>query len=139
MHRSPSTLLLSVVLLTGGAQAEDVIPPPPPAAPALLPAPDAARLADLERRLAESERLRSELSSQLEGSLEERENAQLAYQRQENQRLKLRLKEAQARPAPGLFTEQQLWFLIGGGVALLGTLFGALLRGKSRRRGEWLN
>ncbi len=139
MHRSPSTLLLSVVLLTGGAQAEDVIPPPPPAAPALLPAPDAARLADLERRLADSERLRNELSSQLEGSLEERENAQLAYQRQENQRLKLRLKEVQAQPAPGLFTEQQLWFLIGGGVALLGTLFGALLRGKSRRRGEWLN
>lgn len=86
-----------------------------------------------------SEPLQRQPENTQASSQDERENAQLAYLRQENQRLKLRLKEAQAKPADRLLNERQLWFLIGGGVALLGTLFGALLRGKRRQRGEWLN
>ena len=46
-----------------------------------------AQLDQLEQRLAESERLRGELSAQLEGSQAEQENAQLTRLRQDNQRL----------------------------------------------------
>mgnify|MGYP006144907205 CR=1 FL=1 len=38
--------------------------------------------------------------------------------RQENQRLKLQLKEAQSSPLPRLLTEQQQWFVVGAGVLL---------------------
>jgi hypothetical protein len=36
--------------------------------------------------------------------------------RQENQRLKLQLKEAQASPLPRLLTEQQQWFVTAPGL-----------------------
>lgn len=98
-----------------------------------------AQLDQLEQRLAESERLRGELSAQLEGSQAEQENAQLARLRQDNQRLKLQLKAAQAQPPKRLLSEQQEWFALGGGVAFLGFILGILARGKRRARREWAN
>jgi hypothetical protein len=59
--------------------------------------------------------------------------------RQENQRLKLQLKKAQADAPQPLLGDQQQWFGIGAGAALLGVILGALLRGNRRSRREWIN
>ena len=98
-----------------------------------------AQLDQLEQRLAESERLRGELSAQLEGSQAEQENAQLTRLRQDNQRLKLQLKAAQAQQPERFLGEQQQWFAVGGAVAILGFILGMLARGKRRSRREWSN
>ena len=97
------------------------------------------QLDQLEQRLAESERLRSELNSQLESGLAEQGNAQVARLNQDNQRLKLQLKAAQARQPARLLNEQQLWFAIGGGVALLAFMLGALARGVRKSRRDWMS
>jgi seryl-tRNA synthetase len=75
-----------------------------------------SQITELQQRLKESERQREELSKQLQNADSERESAQLARLRQENQRLKLQLKEAQASPLPRLLTDQQQWFVIGAGL-----------------------
>ena len=98
-----------------------------------------AQLDQLEQRLAESERLRGELSAQLEGSQAEQENAQLTRLRQDNQRLKLQLKAAQAQQPERFLGEHQQWFAVGGAVAILGFILGMLARGKRRSRREWAN
>ena len=98
-----------------------------------------AQLDQLEQRLAESERLRGELSAQLEGSQAEQENAQLTRLRQDNQRLKLQLKAAQAQQPERFLGEQQQWFAVGGAVAILGFILGMLARGKRQSRREWSN
>ena len=98
-----------------------------------------AQLDQLEQRLAESERLREELSAQLEGSQAEQENAQLARLRQDNQRLKLQLNAAQAQQPQRFLGEQQQWFAVGGAVAIFGFILGMLARGKRRSRREWSN
>ena len=98
-----------------------------------------AQLDQLEQRLAESERLRGELSAQLEGSQAEQENAQLTRLRQDNQRLKLQLKAAQAQQPERFLGDQQQWFAVGGAVAILGFILGMLARGKRRSRREWAN
>lgn len=96
----------------------------------------------LEQRLAESEQARADLATQLQAqasNTDERETAQLARLRQDNQRLKLQLREAQAGQPPRLLSEQQRWFALGAAVTLTATLLGALLRGRRRSRGEWSN
>ena len=98
-----------------------------------------AQLDQLEQRLAESERLRGELSAQLEGSQAEQENAQLTRLRQDNQRLKLQLKAAQAQQPERFLGEQQQWFAVGGAVAIFGFILGMLARGKRQSRREWSN
>lgn len=98
-----------------------------------------AQLDQLEQRLAESERLRGELSAQLEGSQAEQENAQLTRLRQDNQRLKLQLKAAQAQQPQRFLGEQQQWFAVGGAVAIFGFILGMLARGKRQSRREWSN
>jgi SH3 domain protein len=98
-----------------------------------------AQLDQLEQRLAESERLRGELNSPLESSSAIQGNAQVSRLNQDNQRLKMQLKAAQAQQPGQLLSEQQTWFGIGGGVALLAFSFGALARGARKKRREWLN
>ncbi|MBK5539768.1 translation initiation factor 2 [Pseudomonas sp. TH05] len=98
-----------------------------------------SQITELQQRLKESERLRDELSKQLQNADAERESAQLARLRQENQRLKLQLKEAQASPVPRLLTDQQQWFVTGAGVALLALLCGIFASGGHRKRRQWLN
>lgn len=98
------------------------------------------QITELQQRLKESERQREELSKQLQTADGERESVQLTRLRQENQRLKLQLKEAQASsPLPRLLTDQQQWFVIGAGVALLALLCGIFASGASRKRRQWLN
>jgi septal ring factor EnvC (AmiA/AmiB activator) len=98
-----------------------------------------AQLDQLEQRLAESERMRSELNSQLESSAAVQGNAQVSRLNQDNQRLKMQLKAAQAQQPGQLFNEQQKWFGIGGGVALLAFLFGTLARGANKKRRDWMS
>ncbi|MFU2329718.1 translation initiation factor 2 [Pseudomonas sp. NFX98] len=99
-----------------------------------------SQINELQQRLKESERQREELNKQLQTADGERESAQLTRLRQENQRLKLQLKETQAGSSiPRLLTDQQQWFVIGAGVALLALLCGIFASGASRKRRQWLN
>jgi len=99
-----------------------------------------SQISELQQRLKASEQQREELSKQLQSADAERESAQLGRLRQENQRLKLQLKEAQASsPLPRYLTDQQQWFVIGAGVALLALLCGIFASGASRKRRQWLN
>ncbi|PJI50203.1 MAG: translation initiation factor 2 (IF-2, GTPase) [Pseudomonas sp.] len=98
---------------------------------------------ELEQRLAESERQRAELAAQLAAQPANQDNSQdearIARLTQENQRLKLQLREAQANQPPRLLTEQQTWYLTGAGTALLAFILGMLSRGRRRGRREWIN
>jgi hypothetical protein len=96
------------------------------------------RISELERELAIATRQRDELAGQLEEGHAERESAQVGRLRQENQKLKLQLREAQAQQPKSLLTETQTWYLAGAVTALLGAAIGALLRGNRRRR-QWIN
>ncbi|EJN19025.1 MULTISPECIES: hypothetical protein [Pseudomonas] len=99
-----------------------------------------SQITELQQRLKASEQQREALSKQLQNTDGERESAQLSRLRQENQRLKLQLKEAQASsPLPRLLTDQQQWFVIGGAVALLALLCGIFASGATRKRRQWLN
>ncbi|WP_347904693.1 translation initiation factor 2 [Pseudomonas purpurea] len=98
-----------------------------------------SQITELQQRLKESEQQREELSKNLQSADAERESTQLGHLRQENQRLKLQLKEAQANPQPRLLTDQQQWFVTGAGVALLALLCGIFASGGRRQRRQWLN
>ncbi|MEJ5865855.1 translation initiation factor 2 [Pseudomonas farsensis] len=130
MRQGPMFLLLSLLLLSPLASAQQ---------PLSLEA--GARITELQQRLEESEKQRSALTQQLQSQDSERESAQLARLRQENQRMKLAIKELQAGAGTPqrLLTDQQQWFLIGSGVALLSLVCGILASGGHRRRRQWLN
>ncbi|MBT2374122.1 translation initiation factor 2 [Pseudomonas fluorescens] len=103
-----------------------------------------SQITELQQRLKESERLRDELSKQLQstelkGADASRDSAQLNRLRQENQRLVQQLKEAQGTVLPRWLTEQQQWFVTGAGVALIALLCGIFASGGHRRRRQWLN
>ncbi|MDG9886186.1 translation initiation factor 2 [Pseudomonas putida CSV86] len=130
MRQGPLSLLLCLSLLSPLAQAEESTP---------LSLSAGSQITELQQRLQDSERQREALAQQLHSADNERESAQLARLRQENQRLKLALKEAQASIAPRLLTEQQQWFVTGGAVALIAVLCGIFASGSHRRRKQWLN
>ena len=126
MRPIPLSVLATLLLTCALAQAEETSPQP------LAAATSAEAQADtLEQRLAQSEQLRSEQQAN--------SAAQLQRLRQENQRLRLQLKESQARQQPGMLSEEQTWFALGTGLSLLSVLVGALLRGRRKTRREWIN
>jgi septal ring factor EnvC (AmiA/AmiB activator) len=133
MRPGPLFLLLPLCL-PAAAQAEES--PPQPLAEATSAQ---AHIDELEQRLALSEQQREALAAELQSSTSERENVQLQRLRQDNQRLKLQLKKAQASTPQPLISEQQMWFATGAGAGLLGVIIGALLRSARRSRREWLN
>ena len=98
-----------------------------------------SQITELQQRLKESERLREELSKQLQTTDAARESAQLSRLRQENQRLAQQLKETQGGALNRWLTEQQQWFVTGGAVALIALLCGIFASGGHRRRRQWLN
>ena len=98
-----------------------------------------SQVTELQQRLKESERLREELSKQLQTADATRESAQLSRLRQDNQRLAQQLKDAQGSALPRWLTDQQQWFVIGAGVALVSLLCGIFASGGHRRRRQWLN
>lgn len=129
MRQGPLSLLLCLLLMSPLSQAEET--------PLSLSA--GSQITELQQRLKESERQREALAQQLQGADNERESAQLGRLRQENQRLKLMLREAQASSTPRLLSDQQQWFVIGAGVALVAVLCGIFASGSHRRRKQWLN
>lgn len=136
MRQGPLCLLLVMLSIGATAHAEET-QDSGRSTPLSLSA--GSQITELQQRLKESERLRDELSKQLQNADVERESAQLSRLRQENQRLKLQLKEALSNPAPRLLTEQQQWFVTGAGVALLALLCGIFASGGHRKRRQWLN
>ena len=98
-----------------------------------------SQITELQQRLKESERLREELSKQLQSADTARESAQLSRLRQENQRLAQQLKASQGGAFTRWLTEQQQWFVTGGAVALIALLCGIFASGGHRRRRQWLN
>ncbi|KFE55771.1 translation initiation factor 2 [Pseudomonas syringae] len=135
--RSGSVCLLVMILATGTpALAEETNG----SASQMVPSPSVANnVSDLQQRLAESERQRLELLKQVQNVDADRDGALLSRLRQENQRLKLQLKEAQSVEPQRLLTEQQQWFVTGGGVALIALLCGIFARGGRKQRRQWLN
>ena len=127
---------LSVSAVSVSAQSDEISDPVSHALP--LPS-TATQLTELRQRLAESEKEREALSRQLQSADTERESIPLGRLRQENQRLRLQLKEAQSVTPPRVLTEQQQWFVAGGGVAMVALLCGIFASGWRRRRRQWLN
>jgi SH3 domain protein len=138
MRQGPLSLLFAAsLLMIATAHAEET---PVAAEGGSAPSAERAQLDSLEQRLAESERQRAELNTQLQSSAEVRENAVVGRLRQENQRLRLQLKEAQARQDPPLLNEEQTWYALGGITVLTAMLCGSLLSGGRRKsRREWIN
>jgi len=134
MRKGPLCLILVTLSVVGTAQGEESAGSTPVSPSA------GSQISELQQRLQASEQQREVLSKQLQSNNGERESAQLSRLRQENQRLKLQLKEAQASPQqPRLLTDQQQWFVTGAGVALLALLCGIFASGASRKRRQWLN
>lgn len=130
------TAALAASAISISAQSDDTSDP----ASHTLPLPAmATQLTELRQRLSESEKQREDLSRQLQSADTERESIQLGRLRQENQRLRLQLKEAQSVTLPRVLTEQQQWFVAGGGVAMVALLCGIFASGWRRRRRQWLN
>ncbi|MHC8408496.1 translation initiation factor 2 [Pseudomonas sp. TMB3-21] len=99
-----------------------------------------SQIAELQQRLKVSEQQREELSKQLQSTHAERESVQLSRLRQDNQRLKQQLKENESgSPLRRFLTDQQQWFVVGAGVALLALLCGIFASGAYRKRRQWLN
>lgn len=136
MRRLP---LLACLALPLAALAEEPVAeqPAPSAVQPLAQSP--AVPSELELRLAESERQRAELAARLANPDNSQDEARIARLTQENQRLKLQLREAQANQPPRLLTEQQTWYVSGAGTALLAFVLGMLSRGRRRSRREWIN
>ncbi|ALN19745.1 translation initiation factor 2 (IF-2, GTPase) [Ectopseudomonas mendocina] len=125
MRTIPLSLLVTLLLTCASLQAEEVVPPPTQAASV-----DTLNQ-ELEQRLAQSEQLRNEQQSS--------SAVQLQRLRQENQRLRMQLKESQAQSQPRLLSEEQTWFALGAALSLVSMLFGTLLRGSRKTRREWIN
>jgi len=136
MRSGPLCLLLTVLTLGVTAQADELSG----ANNAKLLSPSASsQIAELQQRLKESEHQREALSNHIQGVDTERESPQLSRLRLENQRLKLQLKEAQSVLPPRMFTDEQQWFVAGGGVAVIALLCGIFASGWRRQRRQWLN
>jgi ABC-type phosphate transport system auxiliary subunit len=137
MRKGPLCLMLVTLSIVASAHGEESTQGSHSTSPSLSAG---SQVSELQQRLKESERQREELVKQLQTADGERESAQLTRLRQENQRLKLQLKEAQASsPLPRLLTDQQQWFVIGAGVALVALLCGIFASGATRKRRQWLN
>jgi len=72
-------------------------------------------------------------------NVSDQQHEELSRLRQENQRLTLQLKASQAASPQRLFTEQQQWFVAGGGVAIIALLCGIFASGWRRQRRQWIN
>jgi hypothetical protein len=128
-------VLLAVLAVGTDAQAEETN-----GSGITLPLPTAAaQVIDLQQRLKDSERQREELQKQLQSADASRESAPLKELHLENQKLRTQLKEAQTSLPLRFLTEQQQWFVTGGGVALIALLCGIFATGGRRERRQWLN
>lgn len=138
MRHPALTPLLIVLPLLSTAYAEDIQTGSPSTVNSATHTTDQARIGELEQALAKLVEQRNELARQQESRQIEQESAQMTHLRQENQKLRLQLREALAQQAPNPLSETQTWYLVGAITALFGAAVGALLRGNRRRR-QWIN
>lgn len=135
MRPGPLCVLMAVLAMGIDVQAEESN-----GSGITLPLPTAAaQVIDLQQRLKDSERQREELQKQLQSADANRESAPLKELRLENQKLRTQLKEAQTSLPLRFLTEQQQWFVTGGGVALIALLCGIFATRGRRARRQWLN
>lgn len=134
MRRASQALLAALLLISAATRAEVSALPASPEVVSLQ-----AQLDQLEQRLAESERLRGELTRQPAAGVSEQDSPQLSRLKQDNQRLKLQLKMLQAQQPGPLLSEKQLWFALGGSLALLSFIVGFFARGARKQRRDWLS
>jgi hypothetical protein len=136
MRPGPLCLLLAVLAVGIDARAEETSS----TGSLALPLPSAAsQVVDLQQRLKDSERQREDLQKQLQSADASRESEPLKVLRVENQKLRTQLKETQSSLPLRFLTEQQQWFITGGGVALIALLCGIFATGGRRERRQWLN
>jgi septal ring factor EnvC (AmiA/AmiB activator) len=137
MRKGPLCLMWVTLAIVAPAHAEEIAEGSQ-STPVSLSA--ESQIAELQQRLKLSEQRREELSRQLQGTHAERESVQLSRLRQDNQRLKQQLKESESgSPLRRFLTDQQQWFVVGAGVALLALLCGIFASGTYRKRRQWLN
>lgn len=130
MRTGSLSLLLATLLFTTGLHAEEETSTPTPAAP--VAAPQVSAPAPVAAEPVQSAP-REDLAQ-----AEEQGSAQLSRLRQENQRLKMQLKQALAQQPPRLLSEQQMWFAIGAGTTLLAFLIGIFSGGRrNKRQSQW--
>lgn len=134
MRTGPLSLLLVALAFAPWLAAEElalpattapgtVAAPMPGSAPAAMPPAPLDSTVDEDSATAEAER----------------ESALLGRLRQENQRLKLKLKESLAQQPEKLLSEQQMWFAVGAGTALLAFVVGRLSGGRrNKRQSQWV-
>jgi SH3 domain protein len=134
MRRASPAIFAALLLISTVIRAELNILPASPEVITLQ-----AQLDQLEQRLAESERLRSELNSQPAAALIEQDSPQLSRLKQDNQRLKLQLKTLQAQQPGPLLSEKQLWFAVGGSLALLSFILGFVARSSRKKHRDWIS
>lgn len=135
MRTGPLSLLLTTLMFAPLLAAEEV-----PAAPASATSSAAPTSSiDSPATAPQATPAESPLSDSAAATDGERDSALLNRLRQENQRLKLKLKEAQAQRPNQLLSEQQMWFAIGAGTALLAFIVGRLSGGsRNKRQSQWV-
>ncbi len=94
---------------------------------------------ELRQQLQLMQAERDQLQAQLQEQSQLQESAQVSRLRQENQRLKLQLKAAQAGQPARWLSEQQTWFALGSALALIALIIGRLSAGLGKSRKHWLN
>lgn len=101
--------------------------------------PSATPNVELQQQLKLMQAERDQLQAQLQEQNQLQENAQVSRLRQENQRLKLQLKAAQAGQPARWLSEQQTWCALGSALALIALIIGRLSAGLGKSRKHWLN
>lgn len=98
-----------------------------------------APASELQQQLQLMQAERDQLQAQLQEQSQLQESAQVSRLRQENQRLKLQLKAAQAGQPARWLSEQQTWFALGSALTLIALIIGRLSAGLGKSRKHWLN
>ena len=139
--------LFALLLPCLAVQAEESVSLPLLQTSSGTPQPSTTPNVELQQQLklmqTERDQLQAQLQEQKQKQLEEQkqlqESAQVSRLRQENQRLKLQLKAAQAGQPARWLSEQQTWFALGSALALIALIIGRLSAGLGKSRKHWLN
>ncbi|MBB1519175.1 hypothetical protein [Aquipseudomonas guryensis] len=136
MRTGPLSLLLTILLFAPLLAAEEVPAAPASATSSAAPTTSSSDSTATAPQATLAESPASDSTAATDG---ERDSALLSRLRQENQRLKLKLKEAQAQRPDQLLSEQQMWFAVGAGTALLAFIVGRLSGGRrNKRQSQWV-
>lgn len=131
--------LFAVLLPCLAVQAEESVSLPLLQTSNGTPQPGTTPNVELQQQLKLMQAERDQLQAQLQEQNQLQESAQVSRLRQENQRLKLQLKAAQAGQPARWLSEQQTWFALGSALALIALIIGRLSAGLGKSRKHWLN